>query len=332
MLISRTPLRISFFGGGTDYPAYYEEHGGTVLSTSINKYSYIICRYTPPFFDYNYVVQYSIHEETKSISEIKHPSARECLNFLNFDHGTAILHNADLPAMSGLGSSSAFTVGLLNALHALTGKMTTKRQLALEAIHVEQDMIKENVGSQDQTTTAFGGFNKIDFGGPQKITITPVTIEQDKIDTLQNYLMLFFIGFPRMSSDIASEQIKNIPLIKKELRSMTQMTEEAISILNSNQDSLTDFGKLLHETWQIKRSLTSHITNPFIDEVYEAAMTVGALGGKLLGAGGGGFMLFFAEPELQPKLKVTLAKLLWVPFKFEYLGSQIIYNAPEHNY
>ncbi len=332
MIISRTPFRISFFGGGTDYPAFYEENGGAVLSTSINKYCYVLCRYLPPFFDYKYVIRYRKREETQNISEIQHPSVRECLNFVNFDRGVEIHHNADLPAMSGLGSSSAFTVGLLNALYAMKGKMTTKRQLALDAIHVEQDRIKENVGSQDQTITAFGGFNKIEFGGRQKITVYPIIIDQDKLDSLQSHLMLFFTGFPRNASDIAGELIRKTPEKKRELKAMMGMVEEALSILNGSQDRLIDFGKLLHETWQIKRSLTPHITNSFIDEVYEAAMGAGALGGKLLGAGGGGFILFFVNPELQHNVKEKLGKLLYVPFRFENLGSQIIYYALEDNF
>jgi len=332
MIISRTPFRISFFGGGTDYPAFYEENGGAVLSTSINKYCYVMCRYLPPFFDCNYRIRYRKQEEVQSIPEIKHPSVRECLNFVNLDRGVEMQHNADLPAMSGLGSSSAFTVGLLNALYALKGEMRTKRQLALDAIHVEQDIIKENVGSQDQTVAAFGGFNKIEFGGPQKIMVYPVTIEQDKLDSLQKHLMLFFTGFPRNASEIAGEQIRKTPENKAELETMMEMVDEAINILNGSKDMLMDFGRLLHETWKIKRSLTPHITNSFIDEVYEAAMEAGAVGGKLLGAGGGGFILFFVEPELQYNVKEKLKKLLYVPFKFQNLGSQIIYYAPEDNF
>ena len=330
MIISRTPFRISFFGGGTDYPVFYTKNGGAVLSTSINKYCYITCRYLPPFFDYNYRIRYTQREETKTISEIQHPSVRECLNFIDLGRGVEIQHNADLPAMSGLGSSSSFTVGLLHALYALKGQMTTKRQLALDAIHVEQDQIRENVGSQDQTTTAFGGFNKIEFGGPQKILVSPIIMHPDKLDSLQNHLMLFFTGFPRTASEIAEEQIRKTPEKQRELKAMMEMVGEALNILNSNQDRLTDFGKLLHESWQIKRSLTTHITTPAIDEVYEAAMEAGALGGKLLGAGGGGFMLLFVKPELQQKMKDKLRKLLYVPFRFENLGSQIIYYAPEN--
>jgi len=333
MIISRTPFRISFFGGGTDYPVWYEENGGIVLSTTINKYCYINCRYLPPFFPYNYRIRYSLHEEVQSVSEIKHPSVRECLKFVNLDNrGVEIQHNADVPAMSGLGSSSSFTVGLLNVLCALKGKMITKRQLALDAIHVEQNRIKENVGTQDQTAVAFGGFNKIEFGGEQEITVQPVTICKEKLDLLQRSLMLFFTGFSRKASDIAGEQIKRTPEKKKELETMIGLVEEAVNILNNSKDTLADFGRLLHEQWMIKRSLTSKISSSFIDETYEAAVGDGALGGKLLGAGGGGFMLFFVRPEDQPKVKERLRKLLYVPFSFENLGSQIIYYAPTDNF
>ena len=332
MIISRTPFRISFFGGGTDYPAFYEENGGAVLNTTINKYCYVICRYLPPFFDHNYRIRYSLREETQTITEIKHPSARECLRYINLDRGVEIQHNADLPAMSGLGSSSAFTVGLLNGLYALKGKIITKRQLALEAIHIEQDMIKEDVGSQDQTIVAFGGFNKIVFGGSQKIVVSPMTIDHKKLDSLQNHLMLFFTGYPRYASEIAAEQIRRTPEKTRELMAMMNMVDEATNILNSSKDVLMDFGKLLHESWKIKRSLTTHITNLQIDKVYEAGMEAGAIGGKLLGAGGGGFMIFFVKPELQQNVREKLKKLLYVPFRFHDLGSQIIYYAPEEEF
>ena len=332
MIISRTPLRISFFGGGTDYPAFYEENGGAVLSTTINKYSYVICRYLPPFFDYSYDIRYSRREETQNIADIKHPSVRECLNFINLDHGVEIQHNADLPARSGLGSSSTFTVGLLNALYALKGELTTKRRLALEAIHVEQDMIRENVGSQDQTAAAFGGFNKIEFGGRRQIWVQPITLEQGKMDYLRSHFMLFFTGFPRNASEVAAEQVKKTPEKTKELKAMLEMVEKAVEIISGSQDGYDDFGKLLHETWQLKRSLTERISSPQIDEIYEAAIGAGALGGKLLGAGGGGFMLLFVKPELRQKVKEKLSKLLYVPFTFHDLGSQIVYYAPEDNY
>jgi len=332
VIISRTPLRISFFGGSTDYPAFYQEHGGAVLNTAINKYSYVICRRLPPFFDYNYRIRYTLREETKTIAEIKHPSVRECLNFINLNFGIEIQHNADLPAMSGLGSSSAFTVGLLNALYALKGELITKRRLALDAIHIEQDIIKENVGAQDQTAAAFGGFNRIEFGGTRKIWVSPITLEQSKVDILQSHLMLFFTGFPRNASEIAGEQIKRVPEKISELEKMMAMVEEAVKILNGPESGYPDFGRLLHESWMLKRSLTPRITSMAIDDIYEAALEAGALGGKLLGAGGGGFILIFALPEMRQRIKEKLSKLLYVPFKFHDLGSQIVYYAPEENF
>jgi len=332
MIISRTPFRISFFGGGTDYPVWYNENGGAVLATSINKYCYITCRYLPPFFEHKYRIVYSKTEQTQNISEIQHPSVKETLNFMGIEHGVEIHHDADLPARTGLGSSSAFTVGLLNALYALKGKMVTKRQLALEAIQIEQDIIKENVGSQDQTTAAFGGLNKIEFGGDQEIRVQPITLKSRKCQLLQDNLMLFFTGLSRTASEIAGEQIKKTPGKKNELTRMSEMVEEAIDILNGGDSDITDFGKLLHESWMIKRSLTEKISNHQIDEIYEEALNAGALGGKLLGAGGGGFIMFFVEPEFQPEVKDRLKNLLYVPFKFENLGSQIIYYAPTNNF
>ena len=332
MIISRTPFRISFFGGGTDYPVWYKEHGGAVLATSIDKYCYINLRQLPPFFDYNYRFVYSKSEHVQDISEIQHPSIRETLRFMDSDKGLEIHHDADLPARSGLGSSSSFTVGLLNAMYAMKGKMVTKRQLALDAIHVEQDLINENVGSQDQTSAAFGGFNKIEFGGEQQIQVQPITIGAKKSQALQDHLMLFFTGFSRIASEIAGEQIKKTPDKTAELNQMRDMVDEAIGILNSSDSDITDFGRLLHESWMIKRSLTDKITTSEVDKIYETAMQAGALGGKLLGAGGGGFILFFVEPEIQPMVKEKLKNLLHVPFKFDTLGSQIIYYAPSNNY
>ena len=325
MIISRTPFRISFFGGGTDYPAWYMENGGAVLSTTIDKYCYINCRYLPPFFAYNYLIRYVLREETKTIAKIKHPSVKECLKFLNINRGIEMVHTADIPALSGIGSSSAFTVGFLNSLYALKGQMITKRQLASDAIHVEQDLIKENVGSQDQTAAAFGGFNKIDFGGKEKILVQPITINEEKLNLLQDHLMLFFTGYSRNASDIAAEQIKQTPSKDKELRVMREMVDEAINILNGSPDGIYDFGRLLNETWQLKRSLTHLISNNQIDDIYEQALKAGAIGGKLCGAGGGGFILFFVPPEKQKNVKDSL-KLLHVPFRFENLGSQIIFH------
>lgn len=332
MIISRTPFRISFFGGGTDYPVWYNEYGGAVLATSINKYCYITCRYLPPFFEHKYRIVYSRTEHTQTISEIQHPSARETLNVMNINRGVEIHHDGDLPARTGLGSSSAFTVGLLNALYALKGKIVTKRQLALDAIHIEQNRLKENVGSQDQTIAAFGGFNKIEFGGEQQILVQPITLNSKKCQLLQNHLMLFFTGFSRTASEIAGEQIKKTLDKKNELNRMRDIVDEAISILNGSDSDITDFGRLLHESWTIKRSLTDKISTAQIDKIYKTALDAGALGGKLLGAGGGGFILFFVETEFQPKVREKLKNLLYVPVKFENLGTQIIYYAPENNF
>jgi len=329
MIINKTPFRISFFGGGTDYPVWYKENGGSVLSSTINKYCYISCRYLPPFFDYNYRIRYTLREEVRGISEVKHPSVRECLNFLNIKSGIEMVHTSDLPAMSGIGSSSAFTVGFLNSLYALTGKMVTKKQLALDAIHVEQDLIKESVGSQDQIAAAFGGFNRIDFGKEEKFQIQPISISQERLNSLQDHLMLFFTGLSRNASEIAEEQIKQTPLKNKELSIMKQMVDEAINILNNSSGKIEDFGKLLNETWKIKRNLTSLISNNTIDNIYQKGLQAGALGGKLCGAGGGGFILFFASPEVQSRIKEALRDLLYVPFRFETSGSQIIFNISQ---
>ncbi len=329
MIITRTPYRISFFGGGTDYPLWYEQNGGAVLSTTINKYCYITCRFFPPFFKYNHRIVYSQQEMVNAIDEIDHPSVRETFRYFKIKKGIEVHHNGDLPAMSGLGSSSAFTVGLIHALSALNGAMITKRELALRAIHIEQKLIGENVGSQDQTAAAFGGFNVIKFGGPQKIAVSPIIITPKRLELLQSHLMLFFTDFARKASEIASEQIKNIPQKTQELTTMSSIVNEGIHVIQSNT-SILEFGKLLHEAWQLKRGFSTKISTPIIDDIYETARNAGALGGKLLGAGGGGFMLIFAKPEAQPRIKAKLKKLLLVPVSFEHIGSQIVYYAPSH--
>lgn len=333
MIISRTPFRISFFGGGADYPVYYRENGGAVLSTTINKYCYINIRYLPPFFNCRYRIRYTSGEDTNSVDDIKHPSVRECIRYLNLDKfPIEMVHTSDIPARSGMGSSSAFTVGFLNSLISLTGKIATKRQLASDAINIEQNIIKENVGSQDQVAAAYGGFNKIQFGGKQEFDVHPITIGNEKLERLHNYLMLFFTGYQRNASDIAIEQIKKTPEKKNELSIMSDMVDDAIDIISSSDSDITEFGKLLHDSWQIKRSLTNKITNPEIDKIYGAALEVGALGGKLLGAGGGGCLLLFVEPDKQDKVRERLKNLVHIPFEFENLGSHIIYYDPEKNY
>ena len=332
MIISRTPFRVSFFGGGTDYPAWYREHGGAVLSTAINKYCYITCRYLPPFFDYKYRVRYYQREEANSIDEIQHPSVRECLVFANVSKGVDIVHHADLPAQSGLGSSSTFTVGLLHALYALKHEMPTKRELAINAIRIEQDRMQESVGSQDQTIAAFGGLNRIEFGGSHEIMVRPIILQPAKMERLEQSLMLFFTGFTRTASDIANEQIRQIPAKKTDLRHMMQLVDEAMDILQDKGDRLDDFGRLLHEQWLIKRGMSAEISNDDIDAIYDAGLKAGALGGKLLGAGGGGFMLFFVRLEQQEQVKEALKHLLYVPSRFDHLGSQIIYYSHDDEY
>lgn len=327
MIISRTPYRISFFGGGTDYPAWYNEHGGAVLATSINRYCYITCRYLPPFFEHKHRVVYSRTELVNSIDKIKHPSVRECLRYLQISNGVEIHHDGDLPKYSGLGTSSAFTVGLLHTLHALRGEMTDPLQLAEEAIHIERDLCGDNVGSQDQVTTAFGGLNMINFMPSRRITVRPVTLAAQRISHLQNHLLLCYTGVSRTASKIAAEQIRNVPKKTKELNAMQNMVEEGIRILTDSKD-IREFGKLLHEAWQLKRSLSNSVSNDQIDAIYKKAFAAGAIGGKLCGAGGGGFVLFFVEPDKQASVITALAQYLFVPFEFEWQGSQIIFFQP----
>jgi D-glycero-alpha-D-manno-heptose-7-phosphate kinase len=332
VIISRTPFRISFFGGGTDYPAWYREHGGAVISTAINKYCYITCRYLPPFFDYRYRVRYYQREEANSVEEIQHPSVRECLLFANIDKGVDIVHHGDLPARSGLGSSSTFTVGLLHALSALKHEMPTKRELAMNAIRIEQDRIGESVGSQDQTIAAFGGLNRIEFGGANEILVRPMILHPARLERLEQNLMLFYTGFSRTASDIAKEQVRQIPDKQAESRRMLQLVYAATDILQAKDDRLDEFGQLLHKQWLIKRSLSARISNGEIDAIYEAGMKAGALGGKLLGAGGGGFMLFYVRPEQRALVLDALKHLLFVPARFDHLGSQIIYYSHDDEY
>jgi len=327
MIITRTPFRISFFGGGTDYPIYYNENGGSVLSATINKYCYITCRYLPPFFKHKYLIRYSKTETVNSIDEIMHPSVRECLKFLNIKEGLEIVYTADVPAMSGIGSSSSFTVGLLNALYALKGQMVSKRKLAYDAIHVEQNMIKEHVGSQDQVAASFGGFNRINFGGTEGIFVQPITLTQEKKQYLEDSLLFYFTGFARFSSDIAKEQIKQTPNKLNELSFLKEMVEKSIYILNGNLESYNDFGLLLNEAWKIKRSLTSKISNSTIDQIYEIGLSAGALGGKICGAGGGGFIIFFVPSDRKDFVKTKLNKYMNVPFWFENIGTHVIHYS-----
>ena len=327
MIISRTPFRISFFGGGTDYPPWYKEHGGAVLSTTFDKYCYITCRELPPFFDHKYRLAYSKIENAKSIEEIEHPAIRGVLQEMDLPYGLEIHADADLPARSGLGSSSSFVVGMLHALKALKGERVTKEWLAYEGIRIEQDVLKENVGSQDQTAAAFGGFNVIKFNKDGSLTVEPLILTNDRKETLNNHLMLFFTGFSRIASEIAESKIANLSKKADELHAMRSMVDDAIDILSSRQDIRT-IGELLHDGWEYKRRLSDKVSTTAIDDLYLRARNSGAIGGKLLGAGGGGFMLLCVEPQNQARVRAALSELVEVPFKFDSTGSQVVYYQP----
>lgn len=332
MIITRTPLRISFFGGGTDYPVWYREFGGAVLSTAINKSCYITCRRLPPFFEYHSRVSYSKVENVNHNSAIEHPSVRGCLQYMGIDEGIEIHHVADLPARTGLGTSSAFTVGLLLGLYGLKDQMRSKHALATDAIHVEQEILKEAVGSQDQISAAYGGFNRINFNVDGSFEVRQLITSADRLALLQQHCALFFTGFSRTASEIAKEQIRVTHQRKHELEAMFQMVNEAEAILTNPARSLEEFGHLLHESWQLKRTLTGNITNNSLDEIYETGRSAGALGGKLLGAGGGGFMLFFVPPERRQALRTRLKNLLCVPFGFSNRGSHVVVYESEEVY
>lgn len=326
MIISRTPYRVSFFGGGTDYHTWYQAHGGSVLSTTINHYCYLTCRNLPPFFPEKSRIVWSKIEQVNEHADIAHPAVRAVLQYMNIENGVEVQHSGDLPARSGLGSSSAFTVGMLNAIYALQGRMAGKRELACEAVHIEREILRENVGVQDQIATAYGGFNKITILQNGEFTVQPIILPQARMEKLQSHFMLFFTGVSRTASNIAKDQMQAQAKgdKKTELTAMRELVDEALEVIAEGSD-LNDVGRLLHETWQLKRSLSSSIAPDFVDEIYARARKAGAIGGKLLGAGGGGFMLFFAPPEYHLSIMQELEDLLWVPFEFESGGSQIIY-------
>jgi|SRR5688572_8153225 len=331
MILSRTPYRISFFGGGTDYPSWYRAHGGQVLATTINKYCYISARYLPPFFDHNFRVVYSRIENCQAIDDIEHPAVRECLRHVKFEQGLEIHHDGDLPARSGIGSSSAFVVGMLHALYALKGTMPTKERLAHEAIHIEQVQLKEVVGCQDQVMAAYGGSHRVDFLPSGEFRMTPLTLHRDRLEALNSHLMLFFTGIKRTATTIARSYASGTADVERQLRTMGAMVDEALGILAGGSD-LTSFGRLLHEGWLAKRSLSPHLSNPIVDGIYESARAAGAIGGKLIGAGGGGFMLLFARPSDHERIRERLRRLVHVPFRFEHEGSRIIFFDPGEDY
>lgn len=331
MVITRTPFRVSFFGGGTDYPAWYLKNGGTVLATSIDKYCYLTARYLPPFFEHRYRIVYSKNETCRNIEEIEHPAVRAILAAMKFDRGLEIHHDGDLPARSGMGSSSSFVVGLLHALQALRGQVTSKQDLTDEAIRIEQEWLREVVGSQDQTVAAHGGFNLIRFQTTGEINVHPVTISPDRLQDLNDHLLLFYTGLARTSSQIAASYVSDLAGKERQLRVYGEMVQEALAILSSTR-SLLDFGRLLNEAWKLKRSLGQGVSNDEIDGIYATALQSGAVGGKLLGAGGGGFLLIFAAPENHATIKSKLNNLLEIPFRFERSGSQVIFFDPQIDY
>ncbi len=326
MVITQTPFRMSFFGGGTDFKEFYEEHGGSVISTSFDKYCYVTVRHLPRFFDYSNQITYNVIERTNTAEEIKHPAVREAMKYLDM-HELRVVYEADLPARSGIGSSSSFAVGLISACYALKGKYADKRKLADDAIYLERVLCNESGGIQDQIAASFGGFNRIDFDN-EGYRVNPIIISRERKKQLNKNLMLFFTGFSRFSSDIAVKQKEATKNKVNELIEMKNLVNEAEKILTSKTE-LIEFGKLLDYTWKLKRGITDNISNNSIDDLYKIATNAGAIGGKLLGAGGGGFMLFYVEEDKQEKVKEAFKDLLHVPFDFENGGSRIMYYKSE---
>lgn len=326
MIITKTPFRMSFFGGGTDYEEFYNEYGGSVISTTFDKFCYVTVRHMPRFFNYKNQLTYAKIERVNEIDEIGHPAIRNAMKYLDMRE-IRLVYEADLPARSGIGSSSSFAVGMLNAFYALKGKYVGAEQLAKDAIYLERVLCNEDGGIQDQIAASYGGFNRIEFktGG---FHVSPIVISRERRDELDHNLMLFFTGFSRFSSDIAKEQKKITKSKTKDLLEMKGLVEESEKVLIS-KNSLSEFGKLLDYSWNLKRGITKKISSDDIDMIYKRAKNAGALGGKLLGAGGGGFMVFYVEQERQKQVLDALSDLLYVPFEFEDIGSEVMYYAPE---
>jgi D-glycero-alpha-D-manno-heptose-7-phosphate kinase len=322
-------LRISFFGGGTDLPDWFRAHGGAVLSTTINKFLFISCRKMPPFWPYKNRFVYGSNTETVStVDEIEHPAIREVLRFLAPPYGLDMHYNTDIPARSGMGSSSAFTAGLLRALYGMEGRLISDRRLAAEAIHVEQDLIGEAVGCQDQIAAAFGGFNHIIFHQDGKFEVNPMTLPRERLQRLNDHLVLVYTGIQRIASKIEAEKIKQLGQHEAEMKDIQRYVDDAIEVLNSDTP-IEEFGRLLHETWQRKRTLSTQVTDNDLDTLYETGRKNGAIGGKLLGTGGGGFMLFFVRPQDRETMLKSLHRFIPVPFSLDTTGSQIIYYQEE---
>jgi len=326
MIITKTPFRMSFFGGGTDFEGFYKEHGGAVLSTTFDKYCYVTVRHLPPFFDYTNELIYAKTERVKVVNDIAHPAIREAMNWLDMQE-LRVTYDADLPARTGLGTSSSFAVGMLSAFYALKGKYADKRKLADDAIYLERVLCKENGGIQDQIAVSFGGMNKITFDA-NGYNVSPVIISSDRKKELNDNLMMFFTGFSRFSSDIQSAHEKVLVDKTAQLLEMKSLVNDAEKVLISKTD-LDEFGKLLDYTWKLKRGMTNKVSTNSIDEIYSRAIKAGAVGGKLLGAGGGGFLVFYVEKENQDNIRNALSGLTEVPFKFEDAGTSVLYYVPE---
>ena len=330
MIITRTPFRMSFFGGGTDMEEYFKKNNGAVLSTTIDKYCYVNVRHLPPFFDYKTEIAYSKTERVQDINEIEHPAVRNAMKELDM-HQIRLTYEADLPARSGLGTSSSFAVGMLNAFYALKGKYVSKKRLADEAINLERELCNESGGWQDQIAASFGGFNRINFSN-NGYEVLPIIISPERKEKLNKNLYMFFTGFTRFSSDIQkiNNENKNGKEKKEEtLKKMYELVDEAEKILTDKNRDLDDFGRLLDYSWKLKKQTGKAVSTSNIDALYERGIKAGALGGKLLGAGGGGFLVFYAQPENHERLKQELKDLLYIPFEFENEGTKVLYYSPE---
>jgi D-glycero-alpha-D-manno-heptose-7-phosphate kinase len=326
MIISRAPVRIIFFGGGTDYPEYFHDHGGAVLATAINKYSYVtVSPFLSHLFDYSIRISYRQVELVKAVDDIQHRVYRECLKLCGLERDLELHSMADLPAFTGLGSSSSFTLSLLHALHAFKGEFLRPMDLAYEAIHVERHLLHDNVGCQDQVLAAVGGFNLVQFRTESDITVQRVPIPPSRLAELEQHLLIVFSGIRRKASDVVAKQLERVAQNTKLLHSMQEMVYEGYDIVTKNRP-WREFGELLHRAWETKRGLDTGVSNPEIDELYERGLRAGAWGGKLLGAGGGGFIVFFAPPAARGALGAAFAKHQLLSVKLNAPGSQIIYS------
>lgn len=327
MIITKTPFRMSFFGGGTDIPNFFCEHEGAVLSTTFDKYCYVNVRHLPRFFDYSTEISYSKTERITNINEIQHPAIRNAMKLLDM-HEIRLTYEADLPARSGLGTSSSFAVGMLNSFYALKGIYADKKKLANEAIYLERDMCQEAGGWQDQIAASFGGFNRINFSS-DGYEVLPIIISPQRKKMLNQNLIMFFTGFTRFSSDVQKENaIGKLDKIMQ-LKEMLSLVDEAERVLTDKNVNLDEFGRLLDHTWRLKRQTGPAVSTNCIDILYETGMRAGALGGKLLGAGGGGFLVFYVQPDRQQAVKEAMKDLMYIPFEFEDGGTRVIHYSPE---